>query len=145
MNAKWDIRMLELAQHISSWSLDPSTQVGAVVMRPDKTVASLGYNGFPRLVRDDSERLADRVVKYPMVVHAEANAIVCAREPLHGMSIYTYPLPPCASCTGLIIQAGIKRVVAPRPTDDQMIRWGDSFTISEEMFGEAEVERVLVR
>jgi deoxycytidylate deaminase len=31
---KWDIRYLELAKHGSSWSKDPSTQTGAVIVRP---------------------------------------------------------------------------------------------------------------
>jgi deoxycytidylate deaminase len=35
------------------WSKDPSTKVGAVIVRPDLTVASIGYNGFPRGMSDD--------------------------------------------------------------------------------------------
>lgn len=48
MNAKWIERFVELAAHISQWSKDPSLQVGAVIIRPDRTVASVGFNGLPR-------------------------------------------------------------------------------------------------
>lgn len=135
--------MLDLAKHVASWSKDPSTQVGAVVMREDRTVASLGYNGFPRGVRDAEQRYADRELKYAMVVHAEANAILHAHEPLKGMTIFTYPFPPCSNCAGMIIQSGIKRIIAPAPTEEQRERWGTNMSIAEAMFHEAGVELVL--
>jgi dCMP deaminase len=92
---KWDVRFLELANHIAQWSKDPSTKVGAVIVRPDRTICSVGYNGFPRGVDDNEERYMDRPTKYEFVVHAEANAIIHAREPLHDYILYTYPLMPC--------------------------------------------------
>lgn len=36
---KWDQRFLELAKVVSTWSKDPSTKTGAVIVRPDKTEA----------------------------------------------------------------------------------------------------------
>ena len=47
MSAKWDIRFLKLATHISDWSKDPSTKVGCVVVGPDREIRSTGFNGFP--------------------------------------------------------------------------------------------------
>lgn len=133
--SRWDDRFIGLAEHIAGWSKDPSTKVGSVIVRPDKTIASVGFNGFPRGVRDD-ERLTDRDEKYPIIVHAEANAIVHAREPLHGHSIYVWPMPPCAPCAALIIQAGIKNVYAPLPD----IRWEDSCYRGMKILWEAGVE-----
>ena len=52
----WDIKFLKLAQHVSDWSKDPSTKVGAVVVDKDNRIVSIGYNGFPKGVQDD-ERL----------------------------------------------------------------------------------------
>ena len=46
--SKWDRRMLSLAQLVSSWSRDPSTQVGAAIVDAKNRVVSLGFNGFPR-------------------------------------------------------------------------------------------------
>jgi dCMP deaminase len=94
---KWDTRFLDLAALVASWSKDPSTKVGAVIVRPDRTVASLGYNGFPRGVADTESRYEDRETKYQLVVHAEANAIISAGESVKGMTMYG-TLFPCCDC-----------------------------------------------
>jgi dCMP deaminase len=139
----WDRRFLNLAEHVGRWSKDPSTKTGCVIVRPDRTVASFGYNGFPRGVRDLPARLNDREVKYAMVVHAEANAVLSAYEHLAGYTAYTH-LAPCSSCAGLLIQAGIVRVVALHPTVSQLERWSDSFNVARTMLDEAEVTLDLV-
>lgn len=131
-----------LAAHVAEWSKDPSSQVGCVITRPNGTVASLGYNGFPRGVSDSVSRLNNRPTKYEMTVHSEPNAIVNAHERLDGYTAYVYPFPPCAPCTALIIQAGIARIVAPAPSAATVSRWGDSFILSEKMMDEAEIEFV---
>lgn len=135
----WDARFLALAELVASWSKDPSTQTGCVIVRPDRSLASVGYNGFPRGVEDRPERLADRPTKYALTVHAEANAVIAARAGLDGCTAYVYPWPPCASCAGVLIQAGIRRVVAPPATEEQQARWGESFTAASFMFDEANV------
>lgn len=109
---KWDVRFLNLCKHVAGWSKDPSTQVGAVITRPDNTIVSLGYNGFPRGVNDDPARYADRQTKYAFVVHAEVNAILSASESLHGYTLYVYPMFPCNDCAKIVCQSGIKRVVS---------------------------------
>jgi dCMP deaminase len=137
----WDIRFLQLAALTASWSKDPSTKVGAVITRPDRTVASLGYNGFPRGVVDSAERYEDRELKYKMIVHAELNAILTACEPLHGYILYTWPFMPCACCAGAVIQSGIKRVVSIEADNP---RWAESFRLTKQLFCEADVELHLV-
>jgi len=132
----WDERFLQLAQHIAQWSKDPSTKVGAVIVRPNRTIASVGYNGFPRGVNDD-ERLNDRPYKYAMTVHAEANAILSANERLDGCTLYVTPLSPCSSCASILIQSGIKRIVAYMPHQPE--HWADSFAIARTMLDEAGV------
>ena len=47
LSNKWDIRFLEMAKLVASWSKDPSTQVGCVAVR-NRNVIAQGYNGFPR-------------------------------------------------------------------------------------------------
>lgn len=136
ISKKWDKRFLEMAQHIASWSLDPSTRVGAVITK-GKRIISLGYNGYPQGV--DHKGFSDRKVKYARTVHGEANAILFARGDLTDCTIYVWPLPPCASCMGLIIQSGIKRVVTVKPSDDLIARWGGSNTIAMEMATESGV------
>lgn len=134
---KWDARFIQLARTVAGWSKDPSTKVGAVVVRPDNTVASLGFNGFPRGVEDSGERLNDRPLKHLLTVHAEANAILAAKEPLHGCTIYVAELHPCAQCAAQIIQSGIVRVVAVS-TDNP--RWTESFDAASLMLTEAGVK-----
>lgn len=137
---KWDERFLELAQVVAGWSKDPSTGTGCVIVRPDRSVATVGYNGFARGVDDTPERLNDRPTKYAMTVHAEVNAIIAAREPLHGCTAYVYPWFPCSPCAAAVIQAGIVRLVAPQATSEQWERWGDSWRMAEGMLSEAGVQ-----
>ena len=78
LSNKWDKRFLDLAKHIATWSKDPSTQVGCVVVGPDREIRSTGFNGLPRGIEDTDERLNNREIKYPMICHAEENAIMHA-------------------------------------------------------------------
>lgn len=135
----WDEKGIGLAKHIATWSKDPSTQAGAVILDGEHRVASLGYNGFPRGVKDLPERLTNREVKYRMVVHAESNALLFARGPVRGGTIYVWPFMPCATCAAKLIQAGIARVVAPPTPPDLAERWGADLEITKQMFHEAGV------
>ena len=135
---KWDLRFLEMARNAASWSKDPSTKVGAIIVDDDKRVISVGYNGFPKGVTDD-ERLDDREEKYKMIVHAERNALLFAHKDVKNCSIYTYPFMPCSVCAGMIIQAGIKRVVTVKNNN---ARWQKDFVVSRQMFKEAEVDLI---
>ena len=130
---KWDLRFLEMARNAASWSKDPSTKVGAIIVDDDKRVISVGYNGFPKGVRDD-ERLDDRQEKYKIIVHAERNALLFANTNVKNCHIYTYPFLPCSVCAG--IQAGIKRVVSVKNNN---LRWQQDFKVSRKMFQEAEI------
>jgi dCMP deaminase len=134
--AKWDIRFLNLAEHIASWSLDPSTKVGSVIVDPQKRVISMGYNGLPRGIEDSDERLNNRDLKYKLIVHAERNSLLFARGSVEGCTIYTWPFQPCTACASMIIQAGIKRVVSLE-TDNP--RWNEDFALSREILEEAGV------
>lgn len=138
---KWDRRFLQLAKFISSWSRDPSTQTGAVITDVEGRVISVGYNGMPIGVEDTPERYNNRELKYKMIVHCERNALLFAKSPLQDTTLYTYPFMSCATCAGMVIQAGIKRCVAPRNDNP---RWQADFALTEQMFREAGVELVLL-
>lgn len=133
---KWDLRFMELAKHVASWSKDPSSTVGAVIVRPDRTICSVGFNGLPRGVEDHPERLLDRDKKLQYMVHAEANAILSAREPLNNYSLYVWPFHPCCHCAAAIVQSGIKEVHCP---DTTVLRWSESFDVAKVMFAEADI------
>jgi dCMP deaminase len=141
---KWDLRFLSLADFVAQWSKDPSTKIGAVIVRSDKSVASFGFNGFARGVVDSPERLQDRSLKYPLTVHAEANAITAARQSVAGCTMYIAGLNPCTSCASLIVQAGIVRVVASCGHVNNPAQWAQQFALSKQVFAEAGVEFVRV-
>ena len=140
MGDKWDKRFLELAKHISLWSKDPSTKVGCVVVGEDREIRSTGFNGFPRGIEDDHGRLSDRAQKYPLICHAEENAIMHAARvgvSLKGNTAYV-TWPPCSRCTRSLIQAGIEEVVFPKDLDIPD-RWQEDFAIAMSMMSEAQV------
>jgi dCMP deaminase len=136
--ANWDVRFLELARHISGWSKDPSTKVGCVVVGPDREIRSTGFNGFPRGIEDSADRLGNRELKYPLVCHAEENAIMHAARigvALKGCTAYV-TWPPCTRCARSLIQAGIREIIYPAELAIPD-RWVDDFRISTEMLNEA--------
>lgn len=109
---QWERRFLELANHVSNWSKDPSTKVGAVIVK-DNRILSIGYNGFAQGVYDYQDRYDDRTTKKDLIVHAEMNALSFAdSNKTPGSTLYTWPLLPCTRCAGPIIQLGIKYVVS---------------------------------
>lgn len=134
---KWDFRFLNLAEHIASWSKDPSTKVGAVIFDENHRIVSMGYNGFPKNINDELERLENRDTKLNFIIHAEINAILFANRDLSGCSLATWPFMPCARCATSIIQAGIKNVVSYYVDNT---KWLDSFKLSSTMFKEAGVK-----
>lgn len=142
MSNSWHIRYLQLAQEISTWSKDPSKQIGAVAVGSKGQILSQGYNGFPRGILDLEERLNDRQIKYKYVVHAEMNVIYNASYSgvsLAESTLYIYGLPVCSECAKGIIQVGISKIVIPK-YNDILPRWKESWELSKELFNEAGVE-----
>lgn len=138
---KWDLRFLELAKLISTWSKDPSTKVGSVITNNKNEVISLGYNGFPKNIKDD-ERILDRQQKLDIILHAEDNALLFAKTDLTNTTIYTYPILPCSRCATKIIQTGISKVVS---FDHFPARWEDNLRLSISLFKEAGIELILLK
>jgi dCMP deaminase len=96
---------LALAEAASARSEDPYRRVGACLVRSDKTVISLGYNGAPPGVEIDWK---DRDERRRWVVHAEANALRYAR-PGEVELLATTSLP-CETCMLMIASYGVRRV-----------------------------------
>lgn len=142
--SKWDKRFIEMAEFVADWSKDPSTKVGAVIVRPDRTIASVGFNGFARGVLDTAERLSNRELKYPLTVHAEINAILSAKEPVRGHTLYVSPLSPCTTCAGAIIQAGISQVVAKCGHIANPSQWSELFKLAIISLDEAGVSVTII-
>lgn len=110
---KWDRRYIRLAREVGTWSKDPSTQVGAVLVRPeDNSVVSTGFNGFPPGHPDILERYLDRGYKHSHVVHAEENALNFFGSRAEGFTLYT-SFPCCPRCVEKAGRHGVARIVHP--------------------------------
>lgn len=134
---KWDRRFLDMAKMVAGWSKDPSTKSGAVIVRPDLSVASVGFNGFPKSMSDADELYEDRETKYSRVVHCEINALIHAGERVDMYTLYTFPFMCCDRCVVQMIQAGISRFVWPVASTDAKSRWSESFLKTEKYIGES--------
>lgn len=139
LTPKWLDHFMTLAKFCAGMSKDPSTQVGAVIVRPDRTVASTGFNGYPHGC-DDSD-YTGRERKYQRIVHAEMNAIMSARESIHGYTLFTWPIQPCERCMPHIIQSGIRQLVVQDMDASQ--RWFESAVLGRGMALEAGVSVVI--
>ena len=134
---KWHLRFLRLAHEVSSWSKDPSTQVGCVIVDHAKRVVSLGFNGLPSGLHDTAGRLLDRELKLALTIHAEENALLFAAQPVRGCIAFV-TRHPCASCAAKLIQSGIGAVIyLTNPDFDR--RWADNLAISDHALAEAGV------
>jgi len=132
---------MDIAKSVATWSKDPSTKVGAVVVGDKGQILSQGYNGFPRDVKDTKDRYENREEKYKYIVHGEMNAIYNACHSgasLNGATLYVTGLPVCSECAKGIIQVGIKKVIMQYPKDISKT-WRDSMVITLKMFQEAGV------
>lgn len=138
----WDDRFFSLTKIVASFSKDPSTKVGAIVVDKNKIPLVQGWNGFPRNIADTEERLNNRDLKYRYVVHAEMNCIYNAANiglSLKDSTLYVYGLPTCSTCCLGVVQAGIKNVkmLCKHPIPD---KWLTEFEFTENVFREAGVE-----
>lgn len=135
----WDYRFLDLADHVATWSKDPSTKVGAVIVDEKNRVISIGYNGVPRGVNEPVSY--DRDQKLLRTIHAEENALAFAYRDVDGCRIYV-SFPPCTHCAAQIIQRGIKEVVyrSDAPGIQEFFnRWAGTLQEAGSMFDEAGV------
>jgi dCMP deaminase len=144
------LKFLPDAEAARGRSKDRSTQVGAVVLDDDFNVRISGYNGMPRGINDEVEARHQRPLKYDWTAHSEENCVAQAARvgvSLKGCTILLTSLFPCTGCSRMIIQAGIKRVLAPSTNIDgtnpaDRMDWDEKALIAMEMLTEAGVEIV---
>lgn len=139
----WDEYFMEIADTAAKRATCDRGKSGCVVVK-DKNILVTGYVGSPaglphcdevghliKTVRHDDGSESEHCMR---TVHAEQNALVQAAKrgiALEGATLYCR-MTPCRTCGMLIINAGIKRVVAEK----KYHRGQDSI----DMFEEAGVE-----
>lgn len=117
----WDEYFMQITQLVAKRSTCLRRKVGAILVR-DKRILCTGYNGPPRGLAHCSEVgcLRDKLgipsgerQEICRGLHAEQNAIIQAA--LYGISIKDSILycthQPCITCSKMIINAGIKKVI----------------------------------
>jgi len=117
----WDTYFLEIADLVSKRSTCIRRQVGALIVR-DKRILATGYNGAPSGVEHcQSVGCLREKLKIPSGerhelcrgLHAEQNVLLQAA--LHGVSVKSGVLyctnQPCAICAKMLINAGINEIV----------------------------------
>lgn len=124
-----DDKYMALAFIHASFSKDPSTQVGAVILNQNNTIVGTGYNGPPRRI-NDSQIDWERPNKYSYIKHAEANAIKHAMSSTAGCTLYVTGMP-CSKCMLDILDAEIYKVVF---FDSKKITDAKSMFYNEEEF-----------
>jgi dCMP deaminase len=143
VSPKWTQRFLELAELVATWSKDPSTKCGAVVVNWRRRVVGLGYNGFPDRVEDRADYYADRDIKLGLVIHAEVNAILNAIGPVDGCTLFVTG-PPCHDCAKFVVQAGIAQVYYRNPIAPDQVsfakRWADKIEQAQRVFEAGNVD-----
>lgn len=148
--AMWDLvgkytRFVPVALAFAGMSKLPGTKVGCVILGDAFQVLSSGWNGAPRgCDADQDERLIDRETRLDWTVHAEANAIANAARSgtaLEGGTLIC-TLMPCITCAKLIAQAGIERVLCPKPGTEDNERWGREFDLTRRLFEECDIDLI---
>ena len=117
----WDNYFMSIAQQVATRSTCLRRQIGAVVVR-DKRILATGYNNVPSgidhcttrgCLRDELNIPSGERVELCRGVHAEQNAVVQAAKygiSIDGATVYA-DTRPCVLCAKTMINAGIKEVV----------------------------------
>jgi len=103
----WDLWAVRLAHAVATRSEDEHVKVGAVALRPDYSVAGVGYNGAPTGVELP---WGDREKRRPFVIHAEVNALryTTKHDMKDGYMACTHI--PCPACVIVLASYGLKTV-----------------------------------
>jgi len=123
-----------LAMWMASFSKDPHTQVGAVIIGEGNVPLGWGYNGPPRSIMDHSVNW-DRPFKYDFMVHAEDNAITHSTGSLKDATLYV-TAKPCKKCMLKIASERFRRVVwFPHKSNDvnSILNHSDDNEVADEI------------
>lgn len=108
MKPCWTDYFLGLAKVVSQRSHDIHTKHGCVITDKKNRILGVGYNGFPRGLKD-SDLPLERPDKYPWMVHSERNALAnCVVRPDGGTAYVTGQC--CNDCIIALHQEGVDTV-----------------------------------
>lgn len=104
----WHEYFNNIVKEVSKKSKDTSTKVGCYIVNRENEPVSSGFNGW---VSGCNEKLMtwERPLKYEMVIHAEMNALIFAKQSLKGCKVFITH-GPCANCLKHLLQSGIREI-----------------------------------
>ena len=139
----WDEYFMDITKVVATRSTCLRRQIGAVIVKDQRLLAT-GYNGAPcgllhcgdvGCIRADKQVPSGERQELCRGLHAEQSAVVQAA--MYGVSIRDATIysthQPCSSCTKIIINAGIKRIVYQYSYPDKL---------AEQLIAEAGIEYV---
>ena len=135
----WDEYFMQIADLVSTRSTCLRRQVGALLVKERRIIAT-GYNGAPRglphcaevgCLRQQLGIPSGERHEICRGIHAEQNAVIQAA--LYGVStegaVLYCTTQPCAQCTKMLINAGVKRIVYygdyPDPLAQELLQQAD--------------------
>jgi len=102
---------MNIADVVKTRSLDPKTQVGAVIVSlKDNRIISTGYNSICAGMDDSSIDWTDRDYIHQIVIHAEMNAVLYAQSKFEDAILYS-TLSPCKDCIKLLSATKIRKII----------------------------------
>lgn len=127
----WDAYFLDIARQVARRSSCLRRQVGALIVR-DKRIVATGYNGAPpgvqssyeigSCLRDERNIASGTCHEICRGLHAEQNALLQAARfgtPVEGSVLYCTH-QPCVICSKMIIGAGIRCIMYLEPYPDEL-------------------------
>lgn len=136
------MKFKETGIEIAKLSKDRRVKISALAFDDDYNLLGNGYNGFPRGVDDSKEERHLKPTKYLYSAHAEENLIAQSAKTgrsLNGSTVMVVGRHPCASCTRMLIQSGVKRIVCPKP-DIHNVNWKESNLAAYAMLMESGID-----
>jgi len=139
----WDKYFMKITHLVAERSTCLRRQVGAIIVIK-KRIISTGYNGAPKglnhcldigCLREELKIPSGERQELCRGVHAEQNAIIQAGGggvDMEGATMYCTD-SPCSTCSKMIINAGIKKLVLGRKYPDKL---------GEQLINEAGIETV---
>ena len=108
-DSTWWPRYLSIAKQVSTWSKDPSTQVGAISVGSKGQILAQGYNGYLSGCPHDPIMKDGHNIG---TIHAEQNAIVdCAKRGVSSNLCTAFITHyPCFNCFKLLVASGINEI-----------------------------------
>jgi dCMP deaminase len=121
----WNEYFMRIAQLASTRSTCLRRQVGAVIVKKKKVLAT-GYNGSPSVgcLREEMEIPSGQRHELCRAIHAEQNAIIQAATSgisIEGGILYSTTFP-CILCAKMLINVGVKEIYVAEGYPDELSR-----------------------